>query len=122
MGSEIKANNCELTDEEKEILFSTESQPKRIKLALSLKLINEETSRLLKKLNEYRHKYIHPNSPITIGVVEDAKDAIVKLHRIVTNCFPFEIEPAEKNDLTKAVISDFLKQSEDISNDQEDNT
>lgn len=122
METEIKANNHELTEEEKEIVFSTESHPKRIKLALGFKLINEETSRLLKKLNEYRHKYIHPNKPITIDVVEDAKDAIVKLHKIVTKCFPFEIEPSEKDELTKAVISDFLKQSEDISNDQEDKT
>ncbi len=118
METEIKASNRILTEEEKEIVFSTDSQLKRIKFALSLKLINEETSDFLKRLNEYRHKYIHPNKPITIDVVEeDAKDAIVKLHKIVTKCFPFEIEPAEKDELTKAVISDYLKHPEDNSND-----
>jgi len=120
MESEIKVNDCDLTDKEKETVFSTGAQPKRIKLALSLKLINEETSGNLEKLNAYRHKYIHPNKPIKVDVEKDAKDAIVKLHKIVTNCFPFEIEPAEKEDLTKMVISDFIKQSESTSNEQKD--
>ena len=50
METEIKASNRILTEEEKEIVFSTDSQLKRIKFALSLKLINEETSNFLKRL------------------------------------------------------------------------
>ncbi len=106
----VKVNEHILSAEEKETAFSSQLQSKRIKFARSFHLIDRKTSKNFQKLDTYRHKYIHPNKPVSqYNIGEDAKDAIYRLHEIVKSTFPLLIEHTEKEELKQKII-DIFKQ------------
>lgn len=110
MEANIRVNEHLLSTEEKETAFSGQLQSKRIQFAQSFNLITDDTLKYLKKLDSYRHKYIHPNKPIAqYNITEDANDAISKLHKIIKSCFPLMIEPTEKKRLKQEIIDRFVQ-------------
>jgi hypothetical protein len=110
MESAIRVNDRVLSKEEKENAFSGQLQSKRIKFAHNVALISEDTFKSFQKLDNYRQKYIHPNKPISqYNIPEDAKNAISILHNIVRACFPFMIEPTEKEKLKQEIIDQFVQ-------------
>jgi len=110
MDADVTVNEHLLSAEEKESAFSGQLQSKRIKFARSFNLLNDSTFKNLQKLDSYRHKYIHPNKPLSqYNISEDAKDAICRLHEIVKSTFPLLIKPAEKEELKQEII-DIFKQ------------
>jgi len=110
MDANIKVNEHLLSATEKETAVSSQLQSKRINFAHSFQLINENTSKSFKKLDSYRHKYIHPNRPISqYNISGDAKNAILKLHEIIRTCFPLLIEPVDKEKLKRRIIDHFIQ-------------
>jgi len=110
MEASIRVNEHLLSTEEKENAFSGQLQSKRIKFAYSVNLIKDDTFKSFQKLDNYRHKYIHPNKPIAqYNISEDSKDAISKLHKIIKSCFPMMIEPTEKERLKQEIIDRFVR-------------
>lgn len=110
MDANVKVNDHMLSAKEKETAFTAQLQSKRIKFAHSFHLIDQSTSKNFHKLDLYRHKFIHPNKPLSqYNISEDAKDAIYKLHEIVKSTFPLLIEHTEKEELKQKII-DIFKQ------------
>jgi hypothetical protein len=108
MDADVRVNEHLLSTDEKETAFSGQLQSKRIQFALSFNLISDDTFKDLKKVDSYRHKYIHPNKPIAqYNILKDAKDAISKLHKIIRNCFPLMIETTEKDKMKQEIIDRF---------------